>query len=189
MKQNTIRILTSTKPVDRRELDYDFFNDILKYDSKVPGCLVWKERPVDSFSHTVNPTGHALSYNIKSANKPAGTLNKGYYGVSISYGMNKRIKGRKFSHWFSNHRIVFLLHNKRFPKPELDIHHKDCVSSNNKIENLEEVTRSVNNTLKFNSNKVNLEELPDGQWKLDIRVSKLFKTQAEAVEYRNKHGY
>lgn len=70
--------------------------------------------------------------------------------------INKRMKGKSFGHigqigyifgWFLGHRVtehqlVFMYHNGFIPK---EIDHIDRDQANNKIENLREITRSLNN--------------------------------------------
>jgi hypothetical protein len=85
------------------------------FDYNPDGYLIWKVKP-------------ALRVSIGS---PAGSKNtRGYWQV--------RVLGKLYR----SHRIIFLWHNGYFPENNID--HIDGNPSNNKIENLREVTQQCN---------------------------------------------
>ena len=86
---------------------------------KTPGVLFWKVR------------GPA-----KQMSKPAGSTHSNGRREVYILGKNYLL-----------HRIIFLLYNGRFPCPGFEIHHKDGDSSNNSIDNLEEVTSALHHLL------------------------------------------
>ena len=102
-------------------IDFSKISEIVYYSPESPSGLVWK---VDiSRKMKKGKTAGSRKYNYGEPHK---------WSVCIDGGL------------LCNHRIVFLLHNPDFDQSLL-INHIDCNPHNNKIENLEAVTKKENN--------------------------------------------
>jgi len=111
-----------------RELpDPELLRKLLSYDSAT-GFLTWKLRPRDLFPND----WQWRRWNTRHAGKPALTADKGdgYLGGSV---MCVRCK---------THRVVWALHYGKWP--EADIDHINGNRSDNRIENLRDVSRAEN---------------------------------------------
>ena len=133
---------------ESRELTREMFSEIVEYSESSPTGLVWKYD-----RGTKNKTG-----------KKAGCQTDDYYRVEIS-GNN-----------YSCHRIVYaLIHGRCSGKKT--INHINNNSLDNRIENLEEVTQSLNNKRKSTSGK----NAKGVFWELQTKVGKhgnIFTTYA-----------
>lgn len=106
-------------PAKVKELDFNYFNEILCYSESSPSGLVWKTK---------------RSNGKGKKGDTAGSLNKaGYYAVKV----NKKL--------YQSHRLVYLLNHGSISS-DLVINHKDGNRSNNRVENLEQVSYALNNT-------------------------------------------
>lgn len=96
------------------------------------GDLSWNVRPQSMFCNkSRNASKICKTWNARFANKPAGYRGAdGYERVSI--------KG--FS--YKSHRVVFAICNGRWPSGDID--HINGVKSDNRLENLREVTHAEN---------------------------------------------
>jgi hypothetical protein len=109
-------------------LSIEFLRECFEYRD---GVLYWRERPAHHFKR---PADH-LTFLKKSAGKPAGRSEpKGYLCVKM------RIDGHPICP--SVHRIVWAMHHGKWPEHTID--HIDRNKSNNRIENLRDVTMSEN---------------------------------------------
>lgn len=120
------QLVNKHKSVQNKELDFELLNEYLYYDPESPTGLRWKKDvgPVNSGSH-------------KRAGDVAGSTNK------IRNRHVVKLKGIIYL----AHRVVVALHGIKIPTGWV-VNHKDCNSSNNRIENLEVVTPRVNAQVK-----------------------------------------
>lgn len=105
---------------------------VLKYDAET-GSLTWKERPEEMFKVGGHSQKHScLMWNARYAGTEAFTARneKGYRVGTVFYK-------RAFAH-----RIAWLLHYGSWPKQEID--HINGIPTDNRIENLRDVTNSEN---------------------------------------------
>jgi hypothetical protein len=109
-----------------RVLDVGYLNECFSIDME-RYVLIWKTRPE---SHFKDLRSRAI-WNTKYSGKEAGCLKKGGY---LRVGINNS------DHLC--HRIIFALITGKYP--ELEIDHIDGNTSNNRIENLREVSHSDN---------------------------------------------
>lgn len=100
-----------------KPLDLNYVNDRLKYDPNTR-IFIWKRHP------------DLGKQNNRCADKPAGTICNGYVVI--------RING---SGYYAHH-LAWLIHTGDWPKIEID--HKDRNRSNNRINNLHDVTTRQN---------------------------------------------
>ena len=82
---------------------------------------------------------------MKSKFKPQKTTTTGYKAVSL-------IKSTGGSYWCLVHQLVMTFYSEK-PEGDYVVDHKDCDKSNNKVENLEWVTRKEN-SLRAHKNKL-----------------------------------
>lgn len=117
-------ILTNKhRPASVKEMDFNYFDDILYYDPLSPSFLRWK---VD------RKTGKNHNTYLVRKGCVAGTLNSnGYYIINI----NKKL--------FLAHRIVYLLQHKSIDS-SMVIDHIDQNRQNNNANNLRMVTQRTN---------------------------------------------
>lgn len=103
---------------------YKELHKLFKYNEET-GILIHKEK-------TVNDLKVFKRWNSRYANKQAGGISKtnGYAQVSIN------------NHPYYQHRIIFIMEYGYNPENEID--HIDRDRTNNKLDNLREVTRSCN---------------------------------------------
>jgi hypothetical protein len=95
------------------------------------GVIYWRERP----PHHFQSAAHHATFIKKSAGKPAGRKEpKGYVCVKFRNNGNGVC--------ISAHRIIWAMHHGAWPKLHLD--HINRVRSDNRIENLREVTPAEN---------------------------------------------
>lgn len=122
-KWNLININPNSSIV--KELDFDYFNEVLFVDETSPSGLRWK----------------TTKKKTSTQKEHAGTINnRGYWQLNY----NGKI--------YSAHRIVWLLSKGVLDSNKI-IHHKDGNRSNNKLCNLEETTQQINNVEKNKHNE------------------------------------
>lgn len=109
----------------------EYLHKILRYDPHTGG-LYWRERTPDMFTDT----GHSAerkctTWNSRFAGKRAGNVaDDGYASISVNYTI------------LLAHRVIWKMHNGTDPSDQID--HIDGNRSNNRIENLRDVSRSDN---------------------------------------------
>lgn len=144
-------------------MDIEILSEFLEYDPSVPGCLKWRKKPS---SKTV-------------AGSQAGSFQKkrGYYYVTLHR--------RKYL----SHRVIWALCNGSLPDG-MDIDHIDMDSSNNRIENLRQATRSENhmNRRVRPNNKTGIKGLSkhaggwDGRIQVNGKTHRKFSKSREVIE-------
>ncbi len=115
-----------------RPLSVDFLRECLDYKPD-SGALIWRRRPEKHFCCGSKSAAHlAAIWNAKFSGKPAfaSVGDHGYYTSAIG--------GRRMS----AHRIVWAIYYGESPSFEID--HINGVRTDNRIENLRQVTRSEN---------------------------------------------
>jgi hypothetical protein len=146
------------------------------------GALYWRERPESHFQKKADQ----MAFNTKSAGKKAGKLSaEGYVQLGL------RVNGDAIS--MAGHRVVWALHYGKWPDKHLD--HINRFRTDNRIENLREVT-PVENNRNASSNRVFPYVAPNkscpgtfcaqtnigGQKTVHLGV---FDTEAEAAAHRD----
>jgi len=104
-----------------KELSYEILSEMFEVSSSSPSGLIWKVKSGRYGRYPVGSVAGSLS----------GRPSKRYWTVNTKLGI------------LAVHRIVYLLANKSICSIQV-IHHKDGDSTNNKIENLEQVSQSHN---------------------------------------------
>lgn len=104
-----------------KELSYEILSELFEISSNSASGLIWK---VKSGRYGRYPAGSV-------AGSLCGKPNKRYWSVNTKLGI------------LAVHRIVYLLAHQNICSMQV-IHHKDGNSTNNNIENLEQVSQSVN---------------------------------------------
>jgi len=103
---------------------YGYFSDIFYIDESSPSCLRYLKEIRG---------GHYKTQVIKNIGDVAGTLNNaGYWEIRLNYVKYKA------------HRIVYCIANMKDLNPNLVIDHKDSNRSNNKVNNLQEISQRDN---------------------------------------------
>lgn len=134
----------------RDDLSFEAASEALAYDP-LTGALSWKRR-----------TANGLA-----AGSPAGT-SRGYKGyVVISLGRRT----------YRAHRLAWLLAHGQWPKGEVD--HINRVRSDNRLENLRDVPRSINGhnggvRAHSSSGVRGVQQARSGRWVAQIRVAKQY---------------
>ena len=126
------------------ELTAEIARELLTYNPDT-GKLLWKERPVKYFKNQ-NPN-YAKRWNNRWVGKEAFTsINRN------KKSNHRRLQGRVLSKRYYAHRITWLIYYGEWPKNEIDHINQD--PTDNRIENLRDVTHAENNknrTLQNNS--------------------------------------
>ena len=126
------------------ELTAEIARELLTYNPDT-GKLFWKERPLKYFKNQ-NPN-YAKRWNNRWVGKEALTsINR------RKSGQIARLRGGFFGKKYCTHRIVWLIYYGEWPKNEIDHINQD--PTDNRIENLRDVTHAENNrnrTLQNNS--------------------------------------
>jgi hypothetical protein len=165
------------------------FNQLLTYDPDT-GYLYWKERRYEDFPNS--KPYDVDRWNTKYAGNRAfkKVMSSGYYS------------GKIFGRVQLAHRVIWKLHNKQWPKGEID--HVDGNKLNNRLYNLRDVSRSKNSRNKalFLNNQSGFPgvfKTKSGRWRVKINGGSnyvnlgMFDTFEEAVQCRKeaeiKYGY
>jgi hypothetical protein len=161
------------------EMDLNYLKECLILED---GCLIWRERPLSHFK-TVNSQ---RTWNAKFSGKNACLVDSSEDRYRIC------IDGT----FFKFHRVAWALHHDEWPTKILD--HIDGDATNNKIENLREVTKSQNaeNQKLRADNKHGVSGISfnkaNKRWYVRITKEKnanyigCFTTKEEAIEARHK---
>ena len=111
-------------------IDVDLVRRLLRYDPNT-GKLYWKARTPDMFSHCKSPHGICKMWNKRYAQTEAFTpLGSGGYKI-----------GTIFCRHLKAHRVIWLMKTGEWP---VNIDHINGVRSDNRWENLREVTFAEN---------------------------------------------
>lgn len=163
--------------------DLETLNMLLVYDL-VNGKLYWKERSIDTFLDSGSRTADWIykHYNSRFKGKEAGSIQGGYMRCMIG-GVSYMV-----------HRLIWKLVNGSDPT---QIDHIDGDRTNNRIENLRDVSHQVNakNRKLYENNKTGVHGISfhnrDEVWQVRIGVGKgkelhlgNFKTWDEAIAVR-----
>ena len=151
------------------ELTAEIARELLTYNPDT-GKLFWKERSSKYFK---NPT-HRKSFNNQWAGKEALTAI-----TRRKSGHPARLDGRLFNKTYSAHRIAWLIYYGEWPKNQIDHINQD--PTDNRIENLRDVTHAENNknrTLQNNSTTgysgVSFYKR-DGKYRAEISINNITK--------------
>lgn len=108
-----------------------YLQECFTYDP-LTGLLAWKTRPPEHFA---NPSV-CRSWGTRFVGRRVGNLNRssGYLCVKLSYG------GRE--HKLAYHRVAWAVHFGCYPSNEID--HINRVRTDNRLANLRDVSRSIN---------------------------------------------
>lgn len=149
--------------------------------NKETGDLFWKNRPTSHFKNIRARN----SWNTKYSGKQVGTVHNTNSGKQY-------ILTSIFNKKYHIHRIIWFLWSGNWPKNEID--HINGVSTDNRICNLRDVTRSENNknlriSKRNNSGHIGVREYKHGfiveiGYKGKSKYIGKFKTMNEAVEAR-----
>lgn len=168
---------------DDVSLPAELLRRVLRYDGAT-GKLYWRERTPDLFpSGFRTAEGNCANWNAIYADTEAlgAPQRKGYLGGCL---LGHRVKA---------HRVVFALVSGFWPKGHID--HIDGNVTNNRIENLRDVSNAENHkNVKLQSNNSSgcpgVSALPSGRWRARIKISGQehtigsFDTKSEAIAAR-----
>lgn len=120
----------------KERLDHKLASELFNYDPST-GIIKYKERKLEHFSAAKNPE-HAMNvFNSRFSGKEALTTKKdGYKDGSL------KINGEIFR--FRSHILAWFLYYGEWPKEEID--HKNRKRADNRISNLRDVSRTINNS-------------------------------------------
>jgi hypothetical protein len=154
------------------ELTAEIARELLTYNPDT-GKLFWKERPAKYFKNPKNPN-YTKSWNTQWAGKEALT--------AITHrksGQIGRLDGHVLNKKYAAHRIAWLIYYGEWPKNEIDHINQD--PTDNRIENLRDVTHAENNknrTLQNNSTTgysgVSFYKR-DGRYRAEISINNITK--------------
>ena len=154
------------------ELTAEIAKELLTYNPDT-GKLFWKERTAKYFKNPKNPN-YTKSWNTKWAGKEALTAITRRKSGQIS-----RLDGHVFNKKYAAHRIAWLIYYGEWPKNETDHINQD--PTDNRIENLRDVTHAENNknrTLQNNSTTgysgVSFYKR-DGKYRAEISINNITK--------------
>ena len=154
------------------ELTAEIAKELLTYNPDT-GKLFWKERTAKYFKNPKNPN-YTKSWNTKWAGKEALTAITRRKSGQIS-----RLDGHVFNKKYAAHRIAWLIYYGEWPKNEIDHINQD--PTDNRIENLRDVTHAENNknrTLQNNSTTgysgVSFYKR-DGKYRAEISINNITK--------------
>ena len=128
-----------------KDIPIEFLRECFEYDPET-GILTWKERPLEHFLlsrlpendtivETVSPERSRNRFNTRYAGTQVGTLNRGYLQTRLT------INGERHT-TVNVHRICWALATGEWPKNE--INHINSIHNDNRLCNLEDATRSEN---------------------------------------------
>lgn len=143
-----------------RALGMEFCRECFEYRD---GVLYWKERPRHHFLRDLDWMG----FNKKTAGKKAGRIGKdGYVHIKFRRGMSGTA-----SYGLTAHRVIWMLHHGKWPDHTID--HIDRDRRNDSIENLRDVTMSVNLQNRGNPRSTGIpgvHRTPHGTFTAQLRV-------------------
>lgn len=118
-----------TKPLPNSAL----LRKLLRYDRKT-GLMTWRERPVEMFNDTSGRTaGHSCAiWNSKNAGNEA----------LASADGNGYLFGTIFGRLHRAHRVIWALETGAWPEKQID--HRNHIGTDNRWDNLREVTHAEN---------------------------------------------
>ena len=149
------------------ELTAEIARELLTY-SPDTGKLFWKERPVKYFK---NPN-YAKSWNTRWAGKEALTAINRKKSGQIS-----RLDGKLLNKDYYTHRIAWLIYYGEWPKNQIDHINQD--PTDNRIENLRDVTQAENqkNRTLYNNNTTGYLGVSKhhGKYRARIRINNIDK--------------
>lgn len=173
------------------DLTYEYLHSVLTYDSDT-GYLYWKPRPRDMFKRSKD----WKAWNSRFANARAGNLHKqhsGYCTIHVTLLNKLRLA----------HRIVWFMYYGEWPKDQID--HINGVATDNRIENLRDVSRQDNqrNVRRKANNTSGTTgvhwHISKKKWEAQIKVNDkrlflgCFKHKEDAIAARKaaqiEHGY
>jgi hypothetical protein len=118
-------------------MNQQLVRDLLYYDPET-GKLFWKKRDISYFSGSY-PCGAWCTWNKRFADKEAFT----------SFDKNGYLLGKIFGKSYRAHRIIWLWVYGKFPLEEID--HINHIKTDNRIINLRDVDKFINNQNRINS--------------------------------------
>jgi len=150
------------------ELTTQIARELLTYNPDT-GKLFWKERPAKYFK---NPKISMKSFNTRWAGKEALTAI-----TRRKSGQIGRLDGRVLNKKYAAHRIAWLIYYGEWPKNEIDHINQD--PTDNRIENLRDVTNAENNKNKTLNNNNTTGYLGvskhHGKYRARIRINNIDK--------------
>lgn len=108
-----------------KSVTVDRLRELLQYDPAT-GAFTWLPRPLEDFADE----NRGKVWNVRWPGKVAGSPCNGYIAISINKRLHKA------------HRLAFLYMTGEWPKGEVD--HRNGVKTDNRWENLRDVTHQVN---------------------------------------------
>lgn len=150
------------------ELTAEIARELLTYNPDT-GKLFWKERPVKYFK---NPKIGMKSWNTRWAGKEAFTdINRN------KSGQISRLDGKLLNKDYYTHRIAWLIYYGEWPKNQIDHINQD--PTDNRIENLRDVTQAENqkNRTLYNNNTTGYLGVSKhhGKYRARIRINSIEK--------------
>jgi len=150
------------------ELTAEIARELLTYNPDT-GKLFWKERPVKYFK---NPKIGMKSWNTRWAGKEAFTdINRN------KSGQISRLDGKLLNKDYYTHRIAWLIYYGEWPKNQIDHINQD--PTDNRIENLRDVTQAENqkNRTLYNNNTTGYLGVSKhhGKYRARIRINNIDK--------------
>ncbi|MDR1180946.1 MAG: NUMOD4 motif-containing HNH endonuclease [Bacteroidales bacterium] len=108
--------------------------------SKKPESEIWKWVPGYEWFYLVSNKGN-IKIHRTNKNKALMTDHDGYLRVHLYKRGDRKV--------FSVHRLVAMAFLEKPPEDYTEVNHKDCNRQNNRVENLEWVTRQQNMILRY----------------------------------------
>ena len=112
----------------REDITPEYLQEVLDYNPKT-GELFWKVRPVEHFKNQHACNSWNANYSGRNINKNI-TNTRGYYTLML-HGLK-----------FKAHRVAYAIHHKKHPEFQID--HINGIKTDNRIENLRDVTNEEN---------------------------------------------
>lgn len=172
------------KPMEKPSIE--ILRKLLSYDP-FTGILTWKLRPIEFFAEDAKHSQkhNAAAWNARYAGTQFGTLNDGGY-----------LHGQIFKTPHKASHVAWALETGEWPKDKID--HENHIRTDNRFENLKEVTSAQNskNQKLFKTNTSGTVGVKwckrNKKWLAQIRVSQrtkhlgYFKEKADAIAARKK---